>query len=117
MSTIARRACSAANRRTIAWPIPLAAPVTTATWPASPLKYITTSPGPDCTQTCVPSRRGSPRPRRPSDGRSFDDPVRPREDGGRDGQPQGLRGLRVDHQLELGRLLDRKIARLRPLED
>lgn len=35
----------------------------------------------------------------------------------RDGQPQRLRGLEVDDQLELDRLLDRKVFRLSALED
>jgi hypothetical protein len=34
-----------------------------------------------------------------------------------DRQAEGLRGLRVDDQLELGRLFHRKIARLLALED
>src|SRR5262247_4798490 len=35
----------------------------------------------------------------------------------RDRQPERSRGLEVDHQLELGRLLDREVAGLGALED
>jgi len=35
----------------------------------------------------------------------------------RHGQAERRGGLEVDHQLEFGRLLDRKIGRLRALED
>src|SRR5262249_27572597 len=34
-----------------------------------------------------------------------------------DGQPQTLGGFEIDHQLELGRLLDREIGRLGALQD
>src|SRR6266498_3605329 len=37
--------------------------------------------------------------------------------GPRDGETEGLRGLEVDHQLELRGLLDRQLARLRAPED
>src|SRR5215831_7117150 len=40
----------------------------------------------------------------------FDHLICPREQRGRDGQAKGLRSLHVDDQLELGRLLDRKIS-------
>ncbi len=36
--------------------------------------------------------------------------IRPDEDGRRDRQVQGLRRLQVDHQLELGRLLDGQVG-------
>src|SRR5215467_5083387 len=39
------------------------------------------------------------------------------EDRLRDRQPERLGGLEIDHQLELGRLLDRQIGRFRPLQD
>src|SRR5215468_10150878 len=40
MSTTARRTRSRARRRATAWPMPLAAPVTTATRPSSPLSCM-----------------------------------------------------------------------------
>src|SRR6266567_3186222 len=43
--------------------------------------------------------------------------VRPRQQRGRDRQAQGLGRLEVDHQLELGGLLDGQIGRLGPLQD
>src|SRR6266849_6619059 len=43
--------------------------------------------------------------------------IRPLEERRRDGEAEGLGGLQVDHQLVVGRLLDREIAWLRSLED
>jgi hypothetical protein len=43
--------------------------------------------------------------------------IRPPEERRRDRQAEGLRGLEVDHQLELGGLLDGEIAGLGALED
>ena len=43
--------------------------------------------------------------------------VRPRQHRRRDRQPEGLGGLEVDDQLELGRLLDGQIPGLRTLEN
>jgi len=43
--------------------------------------------------------------------------IRPPQERRRDGQAKGLRGLEVDHQLELRRLLDRQVGRLRAFED
>jgi hypothetical protein len=40
-----------------------------------------------------------------------------REEGRRDGEPERLGGLEVDHQLEFGRLFDGKIGRFCPLQD
>src|SRR5262245_47633866 len=47
----------------------------------------------------------------------LDDLGRSEEEGLRDRQAQRLRGLRVDHQLELCRLFDREAVRLGALED
>src|SRR4030095_4996282 len=43
--------------------------------------------------------------------------IRPRQQRRRDRQAERLGGLEVDDQLELGGLLDRKVSRLRPLEN
>src|SRR5258705_13976188 len=51
------------------------------------------------------------------DADSLDYLVRPPQHRLRDRQAEGLGGLEVDHQLELGGPLDRKASRLRPLED
>src|SRR5713101_7599981 len=51
--------------------------------------------------------------------KSLDDLIRPQQQRRRDREAEGLRGLEVDHQLELRRRLDREIARagtLRGLE-
>src|SRR6185295_18285009 len=48
---------------------------------------------------------------------SLDHLIRPLEERLGDRQAEGLGGLEVDDQLELGGLLDREIARLRVLED
>jgi hypothetical protein len=45
----------------------------------------------------------------------LDDLVGPQEQRLGDREAEGLRGLEVDHQLDLGRLLHREIARLRGL--
>jgi hypothetical protein len=45
----------------------------------------------------------------------LDDLIGPREHGWRNRRAQRLRGLEIDHELELRRLLDRKISRVRPL--
>src|SRR5215469_9875583 len=46
----------------------------------------------------------------------LDHPIRPCQDGRRDREPKRLRGLRIDHELELGRLLDGDVAGLRASE-
>jgi len=43
---------------------------------------------------------------------SLDDIVRPYQQRLWNGEPQGLGGLEVEDQIELGRLLDRQIRRL-----
>src|SRR5262249_26145360 len=48
---------------------------------------------------------------------SFDHPVRTHKQRLRYGQAEHLRGFQVDHQLELGRLLDRQVAWFRALEN
>ena len=48
---------------------------------------------------------------------SFDHLVGEGQERLRHGEAERFRGLEVDHQLELGRLLDRQIGRLRALED
>src|SRR6476661_8258013 len=48
---------------------------------------------------------------------SLDDLIRPLQERRRDRQAEGLGGLEVDDQLELGRLLYREVSRLRALED
>src|SRR5262249_43543964 len=48
---------------------------------------------------------------------SFDHLIRPCEERRRNRETEGLGGLEVDHQLELGWLLHGQIARLGPLED
>src|SRR5262245_9041888 len=40
----------------------------------------------------------------------------PQQQRRRDGEAEGLRGLEADHQLELGRLLDREVGGLRAVE-
>jgi len=52
----------------------------------------------------------------PSD-RLLYDLIRPRQQRRRDGEAEGLGGLEVDNQLELGRLLDGQITRFDPLQD
>ena len=42
----------------------------------------------------------------------MDDLIRPREHRRRDREAEGLRGLQVDHELELRRLLDGEVARV-----
>jgi hypothetical protein len=48
---------------------------------------------------------------------SFDDVVRAQEERLRNGEPEHLRGLQGDHQLEYGRLLDGEVARFAPLKN
>src|SRR5215218_8023433 len=48
---------------------------------------------------------------------SFDDLVGARENRWRDRQPERLRGLQVDHQLESGRLLHRQVGGLGAFQD
>jgi hypothetical protein len=48
---------------------------------------------------------------------SLDDPIRPQQQRRRNREPERFGGLHVDDELELGRLLDRKIPGVRPLED
>jgi hypothetical protein len=43
--------------------------------------------------------------------------IRPQQDGLRNGQPECLRNLEVDHQLEFGRLLDGEICWFCPLQN
>src|SRR5215510_438210 len=50
-------------------------------------------------------------------GQSFDDVVRLQDERRGNGQAYGLGGLAIDNQLERRRLLDRKITRLRALQD
>ena len=45
-------------------------------------------------------------------GRLLNDLIRPQQQRRRDGEAEGLRGLEVDDQFKLGRLLDRQIARI-----
>jgi hypothetical protein len=40
-----------------------------------------------------------------------------RQERGREGDAECLRGLEVDHHVELGRVLDRQVARLRAFQD
>ena len=47
--------------------------------------------------------------------RLFDDLIGPQQHRRRDGEPEGLRGLHVDDQLELRRLLDWRSAGFAPL--
>ncbi len=66
------------------------------------------------------NRRGEERTREvPRNARrsSLDHLVRPRQQRRRDRQAEGLRGLEVDDQLELGGLLDREVAGLGAPED
>src|SRR5215475_676223 len=58
-----------------------------------------------------PSARAGPRCR------SLDDFIRPLQQRRRDREPQRLRGLEVDQQLELRWLLDREVGGLGTLED
>jgi len=50
----------------------------------------------------------------PGDGPSLDHVVGAQQERSREGQAEGLRGLEVDDQLELGGLLDRQIGGLAP---
>src|SRR3990170_1928946 len=52
-----------------------------------------------------------------SGGSSFNHLIRPNQQRLGDRQPEGLGGLEVEHQLELGGLLDGEVAGLRALED
>src|SRR5262245_24697528 len=47
----------------------------------------------------------------------FDDLIRPQQQRRRDGEADRLGGLEVDDQIELARLLNRKVTRLGTLED
>src|SRR5262249_31552842 len=47
----------------------------------------------------------------------FDQIIGAGENCSRNGEPQCLRGLEVDHKIELGRLFDRKVARFCPAQD
>ena len=47
----------------------------------------------------------------------LDDFIRGQQNGGRNFKAKRLCGLEVDHQIELGRLLDRKIGRLGAFEN
>src|SRR5258708_31894537 len=49
--------------------------------------------------------------------RSLDHPIRPLQERRRDRQAERLGGLEVDHQFELGRLLDGEVNWFRALED
>src|SRR5215471_6938693 len=48
---------------------------------------------------------------------SLNDLIRPRQQRGRDGEPQRLRGLEVDHELEGRRLLDGQVGWVCPLQE
>src|SRR4030095_12525652 len=52
-----------------------------------------------------------------TDGRSLDHLIRPQQQGLRDGEAERLVRLKVDHELELRGLLDRKIAWSCALQD
>src|SRR2546428_223274 len=73
--------------------------------------------------TTSPSLRGSPQPAsrasapRGTCAGSFDQLVRPQQQCLRDRQPKSLRGFEVDHELELGGLLDGEVRRLGALQD
>src|SRR5262249_60804762 len=47
----------------------------------------------------------------------FDHLIRPQQQRRRDGEAEGLGGLQIDDELELGGLLDGKVRRLGALED
>jgi hypothetical protein len=49
--------------------------------------------------------------------RLLNDLISPREERGGHIEPEGLRGLQVDHQLVAGRRLHREVGGLRPLQD
>src|SRR5437870_10142282 len=48
---------------------------------------------------------------------SLNDLIRSQQQRWRDGEAEGLRGLQVDDQLELGGLLDRQVGGLGPLQN
>src|SRR5260370_36737137 len=52
-----------------------------------------------------------------ADGRALNDLIRPLQERGRDRETESPGGLEVDHQLELRRLLDREVSRLRSSQD
>jgi hypothetical protein len=49
--------------------------------------------------------------------KSIDDLIRPQQQRRRDGEAEGLGGLRIDDQLELARLLDGNVSGLGAPED
>ena len=53
----------------------------------------------------------------PAQEQSFDHAVGTKQDRWRDGEIEHPSGVQIDDQLELRRLLDRQIARLRAIED
>ena len=53
----------------------------------------------------------------PSESHSLDHPIRSRQHVRRNRQADLLGGLQIDHQLELGRLLDRQVGRLGAFQD
>src|SRR5262245_48629487 len=112
MSTTATRTRSRTRRRTTAWPMPLAAPVTTATRPASPLRCIRSLLGKRWSARNAVARVAvhSSARQLAVGARSLDDPACSREHGGRDCQAECPRGLQVHHELELRRTLDREIC-------
>src|SRR2546422_3198421 len=57
-----------------------------------------------------PAQTSKPWPRQRRGGPSLDHLIRPQQQCLRDRQAEGFRGLEVDDQLELGRLLDGKIG-------
>src|SRR5215467_6092046 len=68
----------------------------------------------------IPSRIRSPAPKvldEPRPRLSLYDLVRAQEDRLRNGEAEFLRGFQVDAEVELDRLLHRKLARLRALQD
>src|SRR5262245_40144215 len=60
--------------------------------------------------TCSPQRETHVGP-------LFDDLIRPRQERGRDREAEGLGGLEVDDEFELGGLLDGEVGGLRAFED
>ena len=73
-----------------------------------------------CLQHHVDPPNGAWQPQRGTSGgwqALSDHLVHPEEEQRRDGEAERPGGLQVDHQLELRRLLDRQVPRLRPPKD
>src|SRR5688572_33465043 len=78
--------------------------------PERPAPITMTSYGAGMARSIIVSRRGGTDP-------LLDDSIGPQQDRRRNRQPERLRRLQIDHELELQGLLDGKVGRLHPPQD